>query len=65
MKTILITLSLLITITSFAQSLKQNVADKHYATLAYEKCAPMYAELAEKKNAPTDIIRRQLLATVN
>jgi outer membrane protein OmpA-like peptidoglycan-associated protein len=62
MKTILITLSLLITITSFAQSLKQNVADKHYATLAYEKCAPMYAELAEKKNAPTDIIRKAAIS---
>lgn len=42
----------------FSQSIKQNVADKHFATLAYEKCAPMYAELAEKKNATTDIIRK-------
>lgn len=48
--------------TIFSQSIKQNVADKHYATLAYEKCAPMYAELAEKKNAPTDIIRKAAIS---
>lgn len=47
---------------AFSQSIKQNVADKHYATLAYEKCAPMYAELAEKKNATTDIVRKAAIS---
>jgi outer membrane protein OmpA-like peptidoglycan-associated protein len=46
----------------FSQSIKQNVADKHYALLAYEKCAPMYAELAEKKNATTDIVRKAAIS---
>lgn len=58
MKTILITFSLLITSASFAQSLKQKVADKNYTLLAYEKAAPMYAELAKKSKASTEVIRR-------
>lgn len=58
MKYILLIISLLSGLLGFSQSLKQTVADKYYSSLAYEKCAPMYAELASKKDASTDNIRR-------
>lgn len=45
-----------------SQNIKQNIADKHYALLSYEKCAPMYAELAEKKNASTDVVRKAAIS---
>lgn len=54
----LLLLTVLLSINIKAQSLKQNVADKYYAALAYEKCAPMYAELASKDKATTEIIRK-------
>jgi len=41
-----------------AQSLKENTANKYYNSLAYEKAAPMYAELAKKESASTGVIRR-------
>lgn len=59
MKTpLFVVLTLLLNITLHAQSLKQTVADKYYTALAYDKCAPMYAELASKDKATTDIVRK-------
>ena len=50
--------TVILTITAGAQSLKETLADKYYTTLAYEKAAPMYAELGKKKDAKTENIRR-------
>ncbi len=59
MKTkLIIVLNIFISVVSYSQSLKQKMADKYFLELAYEKCAPMYAELAKKENATTDIIRK-------
>ncbi len=58
MKRLLLLLILLLNLNIIAQNLKQHVADKYYESLAYEKCAPMYAELANKEKATTDIIRK-------
>ena len=58
MKIHLTIFTLFIGTTLLAQSLKQKVADKHYALLAYQKAAPMYAELARKNDASTEVVRR-------
>lgn len=42
----------------FSQSFKQKVADKYYNQLAFEKAAPLYAELATKNNTSTDVLRK-------
>lgn len=41
-----------------SQDLKQIVADKNYMDLAFEKCAPIYKELASKKRCGPDIVRK-------
>ncbi|MES2132541.1 MAG: hypothetical protein V4506_09330 [Bacteroidota bacterium] len=58
MKYILLTLSLLSGLWDYGQSLKQTITDKYYNLPAYEKRAPMYAELAGKKDASSENIRK-------
>ncbi|MBS1634988.1 MAG: OmpA family protein [Bacteroidetes bacterium] len=53
-----IILCLLSSLSLRAQGIKENLADKYYRTMAYEKAAPMYAELSKKKEAKTENIRR-------
>lgn len=62
MKTLLLTFISFITLTTYSQSIKQKSADKHYANLAYEKCAPMYGELAEKKKATSEVMRKAAIS---
>lgn len=45
-----------------SQSLKQTVADKYYTTMAYDKCAPIYAELAKKDKASTEVLRKAAIS---
>lgn len=54
----LILVSVFISARSFSQGVKQTVADKHYSLMAYDKCAPIYAELANKTSSSTENIRR-------
>lgn len=58
MKNIILLCCVALAINGHSQNLKQRTADQYYSKLAYEKAAPIYAELAKKKNASEEVIRR-------